>query len=51
MNDKVIYKNNKIYDSINSKVYTSNEIIERDETFKFNYYIDIEYNNNLSNNE
>jgi len=50
-NDKVIYKNNKIYDSINSKVYTPNEIIERDETFKFNYYIDLEYNNNLSNNE
>lgn len=50
-NDKVIYKNNKIYDSINSKVYTSNEIIERDETFKFNYYIDLEYNNNLGNND
>jgi P4 family phage/plasmid primase-like protien len=50
-NDKVIYKNNKIYDTINSKIYTSNEIIERDETFKFNYYIDLEYNNNLGNNE
>ena len=50
-NDKIIYKNNKIYDTINSKIYTSNEIIERDETFKFNYYIDLEYNNNLGNND
>ena len=51
LNDKVIYKNNKIYDSINSKVYSMNEIIERDERFKFNYYVDLEYNNNLNNND
>jgi P4 family phage/plasmid primase-like protien len=50
-NNSVIYINNTLFNDVNSKIYLKNEIIDRDENFKFNYFIDIEYKNNLNKNE
>ena len=50
-NNRIIYNDNILFNDIDSRIYTKNEILERDETFMFNYYVDIDYKDFLSNND
>jgi hypothetical protein len=50
-NNEVIFVDNSLYKKINGKVYKKNEIIERTEEHKFNYICDIDYIENLSEEE
>lgn len=50
-NNEVIFKDNKIYDKIKGEIYKKNQIIDRTEEHKFNYICNIDYIEELSEEE
>ena len=49
--NEVIFPKNNIYDDISSKIYEKNEIIDRTDEHYFSYYSNIDYIENLSDEQ